>query len=460
MANETDNIGVATGAKRADSEVERLRGEVRALTKQLHDQKLAIEDLTGNLSAQAEIIAARDEQLRRRERSIERERQIAHEILERILPFFLPEEEGVELAVRYQLSEQAGGDIYDVIEMGHQCLGLLVADVCGSGLTAALLAAMAKMAFRSFASHERSPKAIMEDVNRCICDQTLDGQFLTCFFAVLDCQRLRMTYINASHCPPVLLREETCEPLDTEGLFVGMFESPNYEEKSLQLRAGDKLLFYTDGVIDAEDDSGEAFSSDRLIETLIQRQDEEIESVVDALMDSVEAHRNGKPFEDDATLLGLAAVTTEGDLHTLTIPSDPSELLRVEETIVPALEERGYGQRALFGVKLALEEAVINAMLHGNKMDKTKDVIVRFKIDDDKLLVEVQDEGEGFDLKAVPDPTLDENLEADHGRGIILMRAYMDEVRYSQSGSTVTMVKFAPWVEERAGCPDIVDPER
>ena len=459
MSHATKGRGSRTDGSRGSQTPECLQEEVGRLTKQLREQKLVIDELTAKLGAQAAMIASRDEQLRRRERSIERERQIAHEILERILPFFLPEAEGIRLAVRYHLSEEAGGDIYDAIEMGHGCLGLLVADVCGSGLTAALLAVMSKMAFRSFASHELAPLAIMEDVNRCIYDQTLDGQFLTCFFGVLDCQSMRMKYVNASHCPPILLRDGKCQTLDTEGLFVGMFESPKYEEKSVQLRAGDKLFFYTDGATDAENEQKEAFSTHRLIQSFLGRQKEGIEAIVDGVMADLEAYRGGRPFEDDATFLGLEAISKEAEFRTVTVPSDPAELLRIEEAIIPALEERGYGQRSLFGVKLAIEEAVINAMMHGNKMDKTKDVTVRFKIDGEKLLVEIEDEGRGFDPHSVPDPTLDENLEIDHGRGIILMRAYMDRVEYNERGNVVSMVKYAPWMERQGKESEIPDLE-
>jgi len=107
-----------------------------------------------------------------------------------------------------------------------------------------------------------------------------------------------------------------------------------------------------------------------------------------------------------------------------------------------ALERRGVGEDVLFSVRLALEEAVVNAIRHGNKADPSKKIHVEYVIDDARLVVNVADEGPGFDLDSVPDPTAEENLEADHGRGILLMRVYMDEVTYNDKGNRVTLVKL------------------
>ena len=110
-----------------------------------------------------------------------------------------------------------------------------------------------------------------------------------------------------------------------------------------------------------------------------------------------------------------------------------------------SLQKLNYSERARFAIKLALEEAVINAMKHGNHMDKTRNVTVSYSVDDKKVVISVEDEGDGFDLNAVPDPTLDQYIEASHGRGLMLMKAYMDSVSFNEFGNKVTMVKRAPW---------------
>jgi serine/threonine-protein kinase RsbW len=93
-------------------------------------------------------------------------------------------------------------------------------------------------------------------------------------------------------------------------------------------------------------------------------------------------------------------------------------------------------------VRLALEEAVVNAIRHGNKLDPEKKIFVSYLVEDARITISVEDEGPGFDLDSVPDPTAEENLEADHGRGILLMRVYMDEVVYNEKGNRVTLTKM------------------
>ena len=124
-----------------------------------------------------------------------------------------------------------------------------------------------------------------------------------------------------------------------------------------------------------------------------------------------------------------------------TLPSVPESREVVERAVMEALERRGCGEDDVFSVRLALEEAVVNAIRHGNKADPNKRIHVNYLIEQSRLVVNVEDEGAGFDLESVPDPTAEENLEADHGRGILLMRVYMDEVSYNDRGNAVTLVK-------------------
>ncbi|MFH0963251.1 MAG: ATP-binding protein [Planctomycetota bacterium] len=128
------------------------------------------------------------------------------------------------------------------------------------------------------------------------------------------------------------------------------------------------------------------------------------------------------------------------DWQTVVIPSHPNFMGVVERRVLTSLVDLGFDDAQLFAVRLALEEAVTNAIKHGNKMDPSKKVTIRFKIDSEKVSFEVSDEGEGFDYNAVPDPTDDEHLELPHGRGLLLMRAYADEVTYNEAGNQVRLV--------------------
>jgi serine/threonine-protein kinase RsbW len=149
--------------------------------------------------------------------------------------------------------------------------------------------------------------------------------------------------------------------------------------------------------------------------------------------------------EDDVAMMGVELLLQKAQRKTINIPSLPRELAHAENAILPVLENMGYGERAIFAVKLALEEAAINAIKHGNELDDTKKVTIGFAIDENNAVISVLDEGEGFDPKDVPDPTSDEFLMATSGRGLALIHAYMDEVRYNDKGNEITMIKYAPW---------------
>jgi serine/threonine-protein kinase RsbW len=125
----------------------------------------------------------------------------------------------------------------------------------------------------------------------------------------------------------------------------------------------------------------------------------------------------------------------------VSIPSDTAEGQAVQERIVGILEKLGYPPRDVFGVRLALEEALVNAIKHGNKHAPDKQVHIRCRADRDAVCISIEDEGPGFVPEEVPDPTLEENLEKPSGRGIMLMRAFMNSIEYNETGNRVTLEK-------------------
>jgi len=123
------------------------------------------------------------------------------------------------------------------------------------------------------------------------------------------------------------------------------------------------------------------------------------------------------------------------------IPSDLSEARRVQDQIGQRLLANGCHGRELFGIQTALEEALVNAIKHGNQYDRSRTVQIAYRLLPDRFEVRITDEGTGFDPNDVPDPTAIENLERPCGRGLMLMRHYMTEVTFNQCGNTVTMCK-------------------
>ncbi len=123
------------------------------------------------------------------------------------------------------------------------------------------------------------------------------------------------------------------------------------------------------------------------------------------------------------------------------IPSDLQAAREAQQVLLGEVARFGYTQASMFAIKLALEEGLNNAIRHGNGLDPSKTVELLFDVDPQRTLITIVDQGRGFDPSAVPDPTAAENLEKPSGRGIMLMRAYMDEVKFSPRGNEVHMVK-------------------
>lgn len=132
---------------------------------------------------------------------------------------------------------------------------------------------------------------------------------------------------------------------------------------------------------------------------------------------------------------------TDADLVEVTVANDLRSVKDPEGQLMQALREHGYDRDTTFAIKLAFEEAITNAVKHGNCNDRSKSVQIRFYVDPRRVIIAVRDEGGGFRPESVPDPTTDENLERPCGRGLMLMSAYMTKIRFNDAGNEVWMLK-------------------
>ncbi|MCK4283023.1 MAG: SpoIIE family protein phosphatase [Candidatus Brocadiae bacterium] len=428
-------------------EIEALKRQVDELSNQLRRAEKRIQALGGQLDEAPAAPTSKSDlelkvlagQLERQAMLLERDEQVARELQKNLTPVLDEELEGVKFAIETRSGTRVGGDFYDVINLSDKFAAFVIADVSGHGLPAAVIMATGRLAFRTAAANELNARKIMDQVNKAMLRSTLAGHYLTAFLGVLDTELLTLQYVNASHCSPFVVRDSEVIPLDTKGLFVGMFEDPHYEQKGMQLEQHDRLFLYTDGLLQGFKGEDRLACQAKLAECLREYGLLSIEELVHNLVGL------GPDHEDDAAALGIELLLEKAQRKTITIPSLPRELTHAEDAILPVLENKGYGERAIFGVKLALEEAAINAIKHGNQLDDTKKVTIAFAIDEDRVLISVADEGEGFNPGDVPDPTDEDRLLAASGRGLALIRAYMDEVSFNEVGNEITMIKYAPW---------------
>jgi sigma-B regulation protein RsbU (phosphoserine phosphatase) len=198
-----------------------------------------------------------------------------------------------------------GGDYYDVLPLSDSSLGIAIADVVGKGISAALLMANLQAAVRAFAENAHSPAEVCERINSVMCINVASGKFITMFYCVLDAAKRKLTYSNAGHNPPILLRGDATLRLEEGGALLGVFRDWKYEQWSVELEAGDRLLLYTDGLSEAENLSREEFGEGRLIDALRRFRSLPAGEIQSRILNEVREFCHGN-FHDDATLLVIA----------------------------------------------------------------------------------------------------------------------------------------------------------
>lgn len=249
------------------------------------------------------------------QRSVERqhddELREAREIQEKLLPKSLPEVAGYEVAGMTQPKRFVGGDYYNVLRVDADHIALCIADVAGKGLPAALLMSSFQAALRPLMSHNLAPRELCGRLNRILCDLTPVGKFISFFYGVLNPRERRLTYCNAGHNPPLLIRADgRSTELNAEGAVLGQFPNWRYEQSELQMSSGDKLVVFTDGLVEACNVDEEPFAEHNVVRIARENPGSSARELMGLLTRAASRHCGGQ-FQDDASLIVLRAIEPE-----------------------------------------------------------------------------------------------------------------------------------------------------
>ena len=228
----------------------------------------------------------------------------SQEIQEALLPKNLPHIDGIEIAVAWQPARAVGGDYFDVLKFDDRHSAICIADAAGKGMPAALLMSNAQAVLKSFASAGVAPNDLCAHVNRVLCQNMVPHRFISCFYGLLDSQTRKFSYANAGHCPPMLVRGGACMRMKEGGPILGVFPDHDYLTGEIELSRADTLVFFTDGVTEARNASGEEFGEERLQELLTLGAHFSARELRDLIMAAVGEFSDG-PVQDDATLMVL-----------------------------------------------------------------------------------------------------------------------------------------------------------
>ena len=259
--------------------------------------------------------------------ALNRELDIARQIQLSILPQSMPRIPGLTIVARYRPMTVVAGDFYDFLEIDTRRLGILIADVSGHGVPAALLASMVKVALAGQREHAESPAAVLTGMNATLCGR-LAGQYVTAAYLFIDTQARLMRYGAAGH-PPMLQStraDGVVNEVEQNGLILGFLEKTNYMQLERPLGTNNRLLLYTDGLIEASDARDDLFGLDRLKSTLASVAGLRAEAVADSLLRTVDGW-SGRPPGDDLTLVVVDWTDAAGGS-----PIDPDVLLRPQKS--------------------------------------------------------------------------------------------------------------------------------
>lgn len=242
---------------------------------------------------------------------VKRDLELARKIQASLLPTAAPTLPGIDLAGMCAPANAVGGDYYDFISLPGDRLALIVADVSGHNVGAALMMAMSRSVLRTATYAGHSPGKIIDETNRVLFDDLVNASlFFSAFHAIYSAGTRELRYANAGHNPPFIVRAGTPgkRDLNTEGMLVGLMPDWTPEEAAQTLTPGDVFVMYTDGIIETTNAKDELYGEARLVDLVRANADKTSKEIIQLVLDDVARWSNHEPLKDDATLMVMRAV--------------------------------------------------------------------------------------------------------------------------------------------------------
>ena len=425
---------------------------------------------------------------------------IARKIQQDLMPAEAPQFDDYDISGINITCDETGGDYYDYFSPEpDKFVNIVVGDVSGHGIGAALFMATARAHIRASINNMSSILKAMSIINNLLIeDMEKNDHFMTLFVLRLDLESMKIKYISAGHETAIIYRRENKSfiELKSTGLPVGLIEDAEFKEEEHQLQPGDILFLYTDGIKEAMNKKEELYGYDRIKDILQESSELGVDEIRQKIISDVEEYCSGYPQQDDWTVVIIKVkedgsksieVSTQENNQTqvayaqkkvskrtnsndkeykdiaVFIDDEPeitgkvilkSQIESCEEQkedlideVMSILQNRiNITEEEFLHIRLCLDEALTNGAKHGNQYDKAKNVWLNVMEDGDKLAFLVKDEGEGFSkakfkkLFGHPNETFKES-----GRGVFLISQLMDEVVYFNKGRNLFMKKQVNW---------------
>ncbi len=373
--------------------------------------------------------------------------QIQADMLPRIFPAF-PERTEFDLFASMAPAKEVGGDFYDFFLVDDDHIGLVMADVSGKGVPAALFMVIAKTLIKNRTLLGESPATILKNVNEQLCEGNEAELFVTVWLAVIQISTGKGMAANAGHEHPVIRRAGGQYELVTyrHSPAVATMEGIKFREHPFELHPGDSLFVYTDGVPEATNSKDELFGNDRMLEALNKEPDARPEQLLKNVRSSIDTFVGDAPQFDDITMLGFTYIGPADDgTKELTIEARPENLDAVTAFIDERLDTANCAMKARMQIEVAVEELFVNIANYAYSPEVGNATIgVKVQDDENYVTISFKDSGTPYDPLAKPDPDI--TLSADDrpigGLGIYMVKKSMDDVKYEfKDGQNILTIK-------------------
>jgi phosphoserine phosphatase RsbU/P len=271
------------------------------------DHERAVTTLAGQIAISLEN-AQLYQRVAQQEQRLERDLAMAREVQLRLLPPKKPQHKRAEFAARFLPARTIGGDLYDFLQYDANRTAVALGDVSGKAAPAALYAALVSGIMRSVAGRKLSPAPMLKSLNDALQERKLDSQYVTMLFALWNDENLTLQIANAGAVQPLFCSGETVETIKAEGFPLGMFPNATWEEFSIATQPGDSIIFFSDGIVDAQNAGGDMFGNERLIACVKKNHHKSASRLAESILTEVGRFQGKRDRFDDETVVVLRVV--------------------------------------------------------------------------------------------------------------------------------------------------------
>ena len=425
---------------------------------ELEQLAMSFNIMTSQLRKHIEEIARASAERQRIDTELDIATQIQMNMLPSEFPPFRGRENEFDLYAQVHPAREVGGDFYDFFFIDNDHFALIVADVSGKGVPAALFMAITKTIIKNHLQSGEDPVLAMEIINRQLCDNNDMDMFVTVWLCVLEISSNRLVYINAGHNPPLVKHGDQgfaflVSPPD---LFLAGMDDTRYHLRELQLKDGDTLFLYTDGIVEAADTADAFYGKERLREFLNANDGQPLREMLGSLRADIAAFAGGAEQSDDITMLALRINGTENAASArITLSASIDQLDALIAFIGEALDAGSCPHREHDQIELAAEEVFVNIARYAYEEaveDREVSIESRLKTDLEKITLTLVFSDRGCAFNPLewnePDITLPLEEREPGGMGLLIVRKIMDTIQYSRTDGINRLELSKSWHKE------------